>query len=399
MNKEFRDSLLRSFDEPPSRIKTDCVKWDKRLHKFGREDIIPLWVADMDFAAPAAVREALQHRLSHGIYGYTFRTRGYIESVVNWLSRRYQWKVSVRDLIFYPPGTVAAVNMLVNLLTQPEDEVIVQVPSYPPLMNIVRNNNRRLIENPLVLTDNGYKMDLELLESQVSDKTKLLILCSPHNPTGRVWSKETLAELARICLRHNIKVVSDEIHADLTRPGIKHCHFNALPQSERPSSVTIISTCKSFNLAGLPQSTLICDDQNLRKKIQQQVDNSQVNLDSLFVAIATEAAYSQGEEWLDCLREYLYENRTYLESFLKDNIPKIRLLPAQGTYLAWLDCRALGLPNAQLQDIFIHQAKVGLYDGLDFGRGGEGFFRLNFACSRSLLDKALNQIKTAIDKL
>ncbi|MCW9015691.1 MAG: PatB family C-S lyase [Kangiellaceae bacterium] len=380
------------FDSPPNRRNSYCIKWDKNQTKFGRDDLIPLWIADMDFAAPEQVTQAIKERAEHGVFGYSYRTDDYVDAIVNWLGNIHSWQVEPRQLLFYPPGTVAAVNMLVNTLTEEGDEIIVQTPSYPPLMNVVKKNGRTLIENPLLLTDKGYRIDFEKFESQLTEKTKLFLFCSPHNPTGRVWSKEELSRLAKICKRYNVVVVSDEVHADLIEENKRHFHFERLEHDIKPPSVTIISSCKTFNMAALPQSTLICSDLGLRRKIQHQINNSQINLDGLFSAVATQAAYQFGEPWLRELREYIQENRRTLNRLLQDNLPTVKLVPAEGTYLAWLDFRELRLTNAETEKCLIEQAGIGLYNGLDFGETGDGFFRLNLACYRYLLCEAVNKI-------
>lgn len=383
------------FDSPPDRRNSNCIKWDKNKSKFGRSELIPLWIADMDFAAPKEVIQAIKERAEHGVFGYSYRTDEYINAINNWLAKIHDWSVEPHHMLFYPPGTVAAINMLVNTLTEAGDEIIVQTPSYPPLMNVVKKNRRVLIENPLLLTDNGYRIDFEKFESQLSDKTKLFLFCSPHNPTGRIWSKQELTQLAKICKRNNVLVVSDEVHADLIMEDQQHTHFDRLEHDAKPPSVTIISSCKTFNLAALPQSTMICSDPTLHRKIQHQINNSQLNLDGLFSAVATQAAYQFGEPWLRELRKYIQENRKLLRELLENDIPAVKLVPAEGTYLAWLDFRALQQTNQHIEECLIEKAGVGLYNGLDFGETGDGFFRLNLACSRDLLREAVNKIVNA----
>ncbi len=384
------------FDNPPERAGSHAIKWDKNFRKFGRADLIPLWIADMDFASPPGVQKALKRRAQHGIYGYTYRSDAYVQSIQNWLIQRYGWKVNKRDLLFFPPGTVAALNTIVKTLTNPGDEIIVQTPSYPPLMNIVAKNNRQLVCNPLKLTKLGYEMDFRHLESVISKKTRLLLLCSPHNPSGRVWTQKELIDLATICQQNDIIVVSDEVHADLIFSEAKHTHFNRLEPTKRPESVTVFSSCKTFNLAGLSQSTIICDSPELKRKIQKQIDNAQINLDNIFSAIATQAAYESGEKWLAELLDYVRENRVWLEGFLSQNLDPIKLVPAQGTYLAWLDFSALKKTNTEIQKLLVHSAGVGLYDGRDFGEEGKGFFRVNLACPRATLEKAFKAIQTTL---
>ncbi|WP_444995648.1 MalY/PatB family protein [Aliikangiella sp. IMCC44359] len=388
--------LFECFDFPPNRQNSDSYKWDYNLTKFGRSDIIPLWIADMDFATPKVIIKALEQRLKHPVMGYGYRTKNYIRSIQNWLLQRHQWKVPVDALSFYPPGTVSAVNNLVTLLTKEEDEIIVQTPAYPPLMSIVKHNNRILIENPLVKKNNEYEIDFLHLKKVISKKTKLLIFCSPHNPTGRVWRKEELLRLAKLCREHEITVISDEVHADLVWGETKHTHFNKLPASERPVSATIISPGKTFNLAALPQSTIICDNQRVNRLLRHNINTAHLSLDNVMSAVATQAGYEKGAEWLDLLLLYLKKNRDFIESFLQNNLPQVKLSKAQGTYLAWLDFSALEMEHSLINKLLIEQAGVGLHDGLLFGKTGKNHFRINFACSMALLQQALTQIHRAI---
>jgi len=352
----------------------------------------------MDFAVPAAVSDALCKRLAHPVFGYTFRSDEFIQAIQNWLADRFDWQVARSHLLFYPPGTVAAINCLVNLFSEVGDEVIVHTPAYPPLMNIVKQNQRVLVESPLVRIDRTYQIDFDQFEKCFTKRTKILILCSPHNPSGRVWRRDELEKIAGICRQNNVLVISDEVHADLTLPGIKHCHFNRLAEESRPPSVTLISSCKTFNLAALPQSTLICDSPALKKKIKWAINTAQLNLDNALSATASLAAYQSGHQWLDSLNAYLKRNRDYLEGFLKQHLPQIQLAKAQGTYLAWLDFRALNIEHQELARLLVEKAGVGLYDGLMFGPPGEGFFRINLACSMSLLSKAMKNIKAALNE-
>ncbi|WP_281282211.1 MalY/PatB family protein [Aliikangiella marina] len=383
------------FDNPPERVNSDSIKWDRNIIKFGRADVIPLWIADMDFAIAEPISEALAKRLTHPVFGYSYRTEAYTNAIINWLNQRYNWTVSRRELLFYPPGTVAAINCLVNLFTQPDDEIIVHTPAYPPLMNIVKQNQRKLVTSPLIKIDNRFEIDWENFESCFNKKTKMLIFCSPHNPTGRVWREDELLRIAELCRRHNVMVISDEVHADLTLPKITHFHFNRLPKCKRPSSVTLISSCKTFNLAALSQSTLICDEPELRTKIQWAINTAQLNLDNVMSATAMQAAYESAHEWLDTLRNYLQKNREMLVDFVNQQLPGVTVCEAEGTYLAWLDFNALNVNHEALAEIFVRDAGVGLYDGKMFGDAGSGFFRINLACSSRLLQKALDQIRAA----
>ena len=389
---------MECFDNPPDRKHSNSIKWDCNQKKFGREDVIPLWIADMDFAAPEVITEAINQRLQHPIFGYTYRTESFTASVAGWLAQRFEWEVSKESLLFYPPGTVSAINALVNLFSDKGDEIIVHTPAYPPLMNIVRQNQRILIENPLKEVDGEFRIDFELFERSITEKTRILLFCSPHNPTGRVWRLEELMKLAELCQRNNLLVISDEVHADLVFERRRHHHFNRIPQESRGKSITLISTCKSFNIAAMSQSTLISDDRKISQKIRHWINTSQLNLDNIFSAVATEAAYTGGEQWLDELLLYLADNRRTLCDWFKQNLPQVKVCQAQGTYLAWLDFRALNYSHQELENILINKAGVGLYDGRYFGPNGDGFFRFNFACSRTTLKQALSRISDAFAK-
>ena len=351
----------------------------------------------MDFAVPEAISHAIQQRLNHPVFGYSFRTGSYIESIQSWLRTRFDWPIEKNDLLFYPPGTVAAINCLVNLFTKPGDEIIVHTPAYPPLMNIVRQNKRVLVESPLVKIDSEYQLNEEQFNASFNSKTKMLILCSPHNPTGRVWSQQELETIARICQQKNVIVISDEVHADLVFPSVKHCHFNRLEKAIRPKSVTIISSCKTFNVAALSQSTLICDDPELKRKIKWAINTSQLNLDNIFAAVAAEAGYTHSANWVDELMAYIENNKRFIHGFLAKELPKVELTRSQGTYLAWLDFRQLGISHNELARIFVERAGVGLYDGRLFGDCGEGYFRINMACSQAILQLAMEKIAAALN--
>lgn len=386
----------RLFDNPPQRKGSNCFKWDFNDKKYGRHDLIPLWIADMDFEIAQPIQDALLERIQHPVFGYHFRSKEYVQSIQDWLSQRYQWHVDEANLLFYPPGTVAAINMLVNLFTEIGDEIIVQTPSYPPLMNIVKQNKRVLVENNLQRVEGQFQVDFDALEKSITSKTKALIFCSPHNPTGRVWSEEDLKRLADLCRSRGIMVISDEVHADIVAKGHQHFHFNKLDESIRPSSVTIISSCKSFNLAGLSQSTLICDDPSLKRKIQWAINTSQLNLDNVMSATATTAAYSLACHWLEQMNSYVQNNRELLGEVIAKELPQVLLAKAQGTYLAWLDFGQLDYSHDELRQLFVEKAGVGLYDGMLFGDCGDGFFRINLACSRQLLEQASKQIIDAL---
>jgi cysteine-S-conjugate beta-lyase len=385
-------NALKLFDNPPNRRNSHCFKWDFNQQKFSDSKIIPLWIADMDFAVAEPIIKAIKARAEHPVFGYSMRTKEYVSAILSWLKVEYEWELSSSALMFYPPGTVAAINALVNEFSSVGDEIIVQTPSYPPLLKLVTENQRRLVTNPLVSINNQYHMDLKHFRSVITEKTKILILCSPHNPTGRVWTEQELIKVADLCAKHNILVISDEVHADLKLPNIKHFHFSRIAQGRLKQSISIISSSKSFNLASLPQSTLICLNSKIRQRIKALIDRSHLSLDNEFSAVATQAAYSEGGQWLTYLNQYIAFNRELLNSKFQQALPQVKLTEAQGTYLAWVDFSGLNISHSQIQELLVKKARVGLYDGLLFGEEGRGFFRINLACSRKLLEQAIDNI-------
>ncbi|MGX5172824.1 MalY/PatB family protein [Aliikangiella sp. IMCC44653] len=380
-----------AFDNPPDRKNSHCYKWDYNQKKFADANLIPLWIADMDFAIADPIITAIKARTEHPVFGYSMRTKAYVNAIIDWLQHEYQWRLNESDLLFYPPGTVAAINALVNEFSSPNDEIIVQTPAYPPLLKLVTRNGRQLITNPLVYNSGQYHMDLDHLRSIITPQTKILILCSPHNPTGRVWTEAELNQINQICEAHNILVISDEVHADIRPSNVQHFHFSRLAQSNT-NSITIISSSKSFNLASLPQSTLICLNPQLRRSIKMLIDKSHLSLDNEFSAVATQAAYSQSRAWLQSLNQYIALNRDRVKLKLEQELPQVKLVEAQGTYLAWVDFSGLNLPHETIRKLLVKKARVGLYDGLLFGEEGRGFFRINLACSKKLLEEALHNI-------
>ncbi|GGO65299.1 MalY/PatB family protein [Bowmanella pacifica] len=384
------------LNNPPNRRGTDNYKWDGCKETFGHDDLIPLWVADMDFPCPDEVIGALTQRLEHRVLGYAKRSSSYVRAIRDWLQQRHGWSVNEADMLFCPPGPIQAINTLVTLLSQPGDEIVVQMPAYTPLVNVISGNGRKVLENPLIQDGNDYRFDFGQLKEALSDKTKLLILCSPHNPTGRVWSEEELSTLAEICLQHQITVISDEVHADLLLPGQQHTHFGKVARRYQLPAVTVISPCKTFNLAGLPQCTLITDSAGIKTKFKAHMDISQLNLDPPLNALAAETAYRCGAPWLNAVMAYINDNHRLLRKELQRALPQIGISRAQATYLAWLDLRPLGIAHAKLKRILLEEAKVALYEGTEFGQAYEGFFRVNLACSTHLLQQALSQIVAAL---
>lgn len=384
------------FDKFIDRKNTHCVKWDSIGKKFGREDIIPLWVADMDFATLPEVIDSIKQRADHGIFGYTQIPDELDKTIINWMDKK-GWKIE-KDWIVYTPGVVTALNLSVSALTEPGDSVIIQSPVYSPFFSVVQNQKRHTLINQLVYKDNQYNMDFSDLESKMASGAKMMILCSPHNPVGRVWTRDELNKLIELCLKYNVLLVSDEIHSDLIYPSYKHLPIASLSEDLAQHSVTCISPSKTFNIPGLMISATIIPNDKLRQKFRALINRFAMGGINIFGMVAAQAAYSYGQEWLSELIDYLKGNLEYLKSFISENIPQIKIVEPQGTYLVWLNFKKLGMDVEQLNDFIVNQARIGLNNGADFGPGGEGFMRMNIACPRSTLVEGLNRIKEAIEQ-
>lgn len=384
-----------NFDKGIDRRNTNSIKWDFVSKYYGTDDVLPMWVADMDFPAPEPVINAIKRRAEHGAYGYTDMAESFYDSIIGWMNRRHQWDIK-KDWIVYTPGVVPAVNMAIMAYTNPGDKVIIQSPVYFPFFEAVKSNERELIDNQLVLKNGRYEMDFENLEKNIDEKTKLLILCSPHNPVGRVWSKEELLRLGEICIKNNIIIVSDEIHSDIIYGDNRHLPLGSLSEELLNNTITCMAPSKTFNVAGLAASAIIIPDKGLRTKFKDIINRVHIGMANTFGAVALEACYNHGEEWLEELLNYLQENVLYVEKFIEKNIPEIGVKKPEGTYLMWLDFRKLGFNAKQLKEFMIKEAKVALNDGITFGPGGEGFQRMNIACPRSTIKEGLERIERAV---
>lgn len=385
-----------NFDEIIDRKGTSCVKYDGLKNAYqGKENLIPLWVADMDFATPDFIVEALKKRCEHPVFGYTFDDDEYYASILTWLHYKYNWKAE-REWITYIPGIVKGIGLAVQCFTQPGDKVIIQPPVYHPFRLVPTRMGREVVYNPLKLEDGVYKMDFEQLESLIDKDCKMLILSNPHNPGGIVWEKEALVKLAQICSAHGILVISDEIHAELTYPQFRHHPFATVSPEAAACSVTFMAPSKTFNIAGIVSSYAIVPDAQLREKFYSFLEAGELNAGTIFAFTATKAAYTYGAEWLQQMRSYVIENVNFVDEYLKKNIPQIKAYRPQASFLIWLDCRELGLSQPDLVHLFEDKAGLALNDGTMFGKEGEGFMRLNVGCPRSILSKALESLKKAI---
>lgn len=386
-----------NFDEIIERKGTSSVKFDLLKERFGREDLIPLWVADMDFRTPDFIVDALKKRCEHEVFGYTFASDAYYESIINWVRYKHDWNIR-REWISYIPGIVKGIALVLDCFTQPGDKVIIQPPVYHPFRLVPEGMKRKVVYNPLRLADGQYQMDFDQLESVIDEQCKVFILCSPHNPGGVVWPKETLNRLAEICARHDILIISDEIHAEMAFPGNNHIPFPAVSETAATRSITFMAPSKTFNIAGIVTSYAIVPDDKLREKFYDYLEARELGEGTVFAYTATTAAYTFGAEWLQQMRQYISDNIRFTETFIRDHIPQIKIYPPQASFLVWMDCRGLELEQETLVDLFIRKAGLALNDGSIFGPGGEGFMRLNIGCPRSVLELAMNQLKKAIDK-
>lgn len=385
-----------NFDEVINRKGTSCVKYDGLKDAYqGKENLIPLWVADMDFATPDFIIDALKKRCEHPIFGYTFDDDEYYASILAWLNYKYNWKAE-REWITYIPGIVKGIGLAVQCFTQPGDKVIIQPPVYHPFRLVPTRMGREVVYNPLKLEDGVYKMDFEQLESLIDKDCKMLILSNPHNPGGIVWEKEALVKLAQICSAHGILVISDEIHAEMTYPQFRHHPFATVSPEAAACSVTFMAPSKTFNIAGIVSSYAIVPDAQLQEKFYSFLEAGELNAGTIFAFTATKAAYTYGAEWLQQMRSYVIENVNFVDEYLKKNIPQIKAYRPQASFLIWLDCRELGLSQPDLVHLFEDKAGLALNDGTMFGKEGEGFMRLNVGCPRSILSKALESLKKAV---
>jgi cystathionine beta-lyase len=399
------------FDEIIDRAGTNSVKWEfeqregdphhvQHTDRFLKENAdLPMWVADMDFRCPEPVMKALAARAEHGIFGYSSPTDGFYESVVGWMSRRHGWQIA-RDWICITPGVVPGLNLLVRAFVAPGEKVLIQPPVYYPFAQAAVNNGAEVMGSPLIYEAGHYRMDFDDLEAKARDpQVKMAILCSPHNPVGRVWRRDELERFGRICLDNGLLIVSDEIHSDLIFRGNVFLPFGKLANDLVQQSVICTAPSKTFNLAGLQTSSIVIPNEQLRKRFRATIDSTGHSLPNTFGIVALQAAYDHGEPWLEGLLAYLQGNLEYVEAFLAEHVPQIEVVRPEGTYLVWLDCRRLGLDGAGLQSLMREEAHVYLDDGTLFGEEGEGFERLNIACPRSLLENALKRIRNAVARL
>ncbi|HMA53748.1 MAG TPA: PatB family C-S lyase [Acidobacteriota bacterium] len=386
------------FDKVVDRTGTESLKWVYPRKVLGIEEAIPMWVADMDFEAPPAVVEAIKRRAVHGVYGYPLIPPTFWQAAIDWLERRHGWAVE-KSWMAKSPGIVPALNYAVRAFTKPGDGVLIQTPVYHPFYSAVEHNGRRVVRNPLRFDGQRYVRDFDDLEGKIGPDVRLMILCSPHNPVGRVWSRAELEHLGRVAVEHDLVVFADEIHHDLVYSGHVHRVFAALSPELAGRTITGIAPSKAFNIPGLSTAAVVASDPGLLEAFKLETERAGYELGQVFGVVGFEAAYAHGGEWLDALLPYLEANIDFLDRFLAERVPGIRLVRPEGTYLALLDCRGLGLETDELNRFLLTKAQVYFSDGTMFGRELEGFVRVNFGCPRVLLKEALERIERAVSRL
>lgn len=387
-----------NFDKKVEREGTFCVKYDLRNEVFGTNDVIPMWVADMDFRTPDFILDAFKQRLGHEVFGYSFRPPEYFSSIASWLKTRYNWQVN-NEWILFSPGIVPALNFCTLAFTSPGDSIIVQPPVYFPFFSAVEAHGRKLVHNQLKEENGKWLMDFDSLEALADNKTRMIIISNPHNPVGKVWTRDELEKLATICNEKKILILSDEIHCDLTLPGFIHVPVASLSDETALNTVTLVAPSKTFNLAGLSTSSVIIPDPELRKSFSKLVDSLHVGNGNIFGTIASIAAYSHGHQWLDELMEYIKENVNLVMDYCRERVPEVLPVQPEATYMIWLDCRNSGIKAKDLQKFFVSKAKVGMNEGSAFGPGGEGFMRMNVATTRETVIRSLEQIERAFSQI
>jgi cystathionine beta-lyase len=388
--------MLYNFDELIDRTGTDSYKYDARKRYFGNPDVLPMWVADMDFRTPDFIVGAMKKRLEHEIFGYTLKPDSLYESVIGWMYRRHGWKIE-KEWIIFTPGVVPAFNMCILAYSSPGDKVVVQSPVYYPFFWAVNLNKRVMTNNQLLRSGDQYIMDTDDLKSKIDATTKIMLFCSPHNPVGRVWNRQELDALAEVCIRNKVVMISDEIHSDLVFDGYKHIPYAMLSEEAAQTSVTCIAPSKTFNIAGLATSALIIPNAELRKKFNDVVESLHIAGGNIFGSVAMEAAYTHGDEWLKQALSYITGNVDFLENYVEQNFPNIKVIRPEATYMAWMDFSGLNLSDTELRKLMVEKANLGFNHGPTFGPGGEGFQRINLGCPREIVREAMQRLKKAIN--
>lgn len=386
---------MYDFDRVIDRFGTDCVKYDAIGEEFGSSDILPMWVADMDFQSPPAVREAVRQCCEHGVFGYTFRSAEGKDAFREWVRKRYGWEVRP-EWLSSSPGIVTALSLAVRALTEPGDRILIMTPVYPPFFSVVRDNGRELVCSPLKQEGLRYGIDWEYLEKGLQSGVRMLILCNSHNPVGRVWQKEELQRVGELCCRYGVWIVSDEIHADLALFGNKHTVMASVSPEIAERTLTAMAPSKTFNIAGMMNSMIIASNPEILEKYNRELLTLHLETGNIFGHVSLKAAYRYGEEWLEELLAYLCENVDFALEYIRRELPDVRVCRPEGSFLLWLDFRGTGLSHEECGSRLLKKGKIGLNDGLTFGEEGRGFRRMNIGCPRSVLEEGLHRIKRAL---
>ncbi|MDR2058189.1 MAG: PatB family C-S lyase [Dysgonamonadaceae bacterium] len=384
-----------NFDKVVDRENTGALKMNVLKERYGQTDLIPLWVADMDFRCGDFIIDSMKQRVDHGIFGYTIPPQTYYDSVINWIKDRHGWQIE-QEWFNYIPGVVKGIALTILNFTNPQDKIIIQPPVYHPFRLVPLMQGRNIVNNPLLEENGRYRMDLNGLKKIIDKDCKLLLLCNPHNPVGIAWPQETLEELAEICYNNKVLVVSDEIHSDMCLFGNKHIPYATVSEKARENSITFMAPSKTFNIAGIVSSYSIVPNARIRQSFYDFLHAGELDEGTIFAYVATQAAYEQGLDWMYQMLRYVESNILFVDNYLKNNIPRIKIIIPQASFLVWLDCRELKLNQRELNNLFVEKAGLALNDGEMFGKEGIGFMRMNVGCPRSILEKALEQLSVAL---
>lgn len=387
---------MMDFQNVIDRNQTNSMKWDFYPDVYGAGDLWPMWVADMDFQAPKPVLDAMHEVINHGVFGYHRRPKSLFDATTSWLEHRFNWSISDEQIVF-TPGVVPAISHIIQTFTKKEDGIIIQPPVYFPFYALVQNNERTLLRNPLQETKNGFTMDFEDLEEKMKE-AEMMILCSPHNPIGRVWTQEELTRLAELAEKHEVLVVSDEIHADIILDG-KHTPLSKAAEGKNVETMTCLAPSKTFNLASLQLSYVVFENNESKKAYEKHLQQEFVGINNPLATVAAESAYRHGEEWLEQMLEYVRANVEHVKQYVESEMPEIKVVKPEGTYLIWIDMRGLNMENKELEQWLRRDAKLALSDGPNFGKEGGGFVRMNAACPRETIEEGLRRLKEAYDRL
>ena len=385
-----------NFDELIDRNGSNCMKYDDLETFYGEKDLLPLWIADTEFRVPQFITDAIQERLNHPILGYTCRGNGFYSSIISWLDKRGNWKVE-KEWVNFSPGVVAGLSFSVNSMTAEQDGILIQTPVYPPFAEIITTNNRKLVTNELVEINGRYEINFEDFENKLKE-VKLFIMCNPHNPVGRVFTKEELTRMGNLCVKYGVVIVSDEIHSDLILKPNKHIHIASISKEIADKTITILAPSKTFNIAGLSTSVTIIPNTDLRNVYCKGLNRFHIEHGNIFGTVALEAGYTNGAEWVDQLNEYIASNIEFVTEYCKSNMPKLKVIKPEATFLMWLDFSALNIDDATLFTSFVKDAKVAINKGSDYGMPGKGYMRLNIGSPLSIIKEALNRIQITYNK-